>query len=93
MTMTTFTPILAIIGMVLAAGALILEMRGRIDSKSKVYLFAFGAGSFLLMLRAISLGEPSFIVLEGLKSFAAFTAIFFPRSEVAEHLIEDMMLI
>jgi hypothetical protein len=84
---------LAFAGMFLAAGALVLEMRGRVDSKSKVYLLAFGIGSFLLMLRAISLGEISFIVLEGMKSIAAFSAILFPRSRASEHLIEDLMLL
>jgi hypothetical protein len=84
---------MAFAGMLLAVGALVLEMRGRVDSKSKTYLLAFGFGSLLLMVRAISLGEYSFIVLEGMKSIAAFSAILFPRSNVTEHLIEDLALL
>ncbi|MDA0715045.1 MAG: hypothetical protein O3A74_00580 [archaeon] len=93
MTMTTPHSVLTIVGMIPGALALIPEIEDELIRKAKNICSPSELIPFFLMFLAISLGEPAFIVLDGLNSFAAFTAIFFARCEVAEHLIEDTMLI
>jgi len=90
MNLDQWTAVLALAGMLLAVGAIVLEMRGVISSKGKPYLLGVGIGSFLLMVRAFTLGEASFIVLEAIKTVAALSALIAPRSRFISNLAEDV---
>jgi len=90
MNLDQWTAVLALAGMLLAVGAIVLEMRGVISSKGKPYLLGVGIGSFLLMVRAFTLGEASFIVLEAIKTVAALSALVAPRSRFISNLAEDV---
>jgi hypothetical protein len=93
MSLTSLTSGLALLGMLLAVGVVVLELRGVLHSKSKTYLIGLGLGSFLLMLRAFTLREPSFIALEAVKVVAAVSALVFPRNEHLAELAEEMAVL
>jgi hypothetical protein len=90
MELASLTSGLAFIGMVLAVGVVVLELRGVLHSKSKPYLIGLGLGSSFLMLRAFTLHEPSFIALEAVKVIAAVSALVFPRNEHLAELAEEL---
>ncbi len=68
MNLLTFSAVCACLGTVLAVGALVLEMHGRLHSKGRAYLLAVGIGSAMLAFRAFMVREPSFLILEAIKT-------------------------
>jgi len=93
MDFVSLTSGLALLGMVLAVGVVVLELRGVLHSKGKPYLIGLGLGSFLLMLRAFALREPSFIALEAVKVLAAVSALVLPRNEHLAEFAEELAVV
>ncbi len=90
MSLLTFSAICACLGTVLAVGAIVLEMRGLLHSKGHAYLLAVGLGSAMLAFRAFVVREPSFLILEAIKTFAAFSAVLLPRRAFLTELLHDV---
>jgi len=90
MSLLAFSAVCACLGTVLAVGAIVLEMRGLLHSKGHGYLLAVGLGSALLAFRAFVVREPSFLILEAIKTLAAFSAVLLLRRPFITELLQDV---
>lgn len=90
LSLLSISALCACLGTVLAVGALVLEMHGRLHSKGRAYLLAVGIGSAMLAFRAFMVREPSFLILEAIKTLAAFSALLLPRRSFITELLQDV---
>lgn len=72
------TGLLAYAGMLLILAAFILETRGVLHSRGRLYLWMMIVGSGLLAVRAGVVREWAFLILEAVWCLAALLALFRP---------------
>lgn len=80
--MLGLTAALAYAGMLSILAAFLLETRGFLDSRGRPYLWLMIVGSGLLAIRAGSVREWAFLILEAVWCVAAILALLRPRSSI-----------
>ena len=76
------TATLAYIGMISILAAFVLETRGVLESRGRLYLWMMIVGSGLLAIRAGTTGEWAFLILEAVWCLAALLALGRPRASL-----------
>ena len=82
--MQTISAAVAYVGMLMILGAFVLETRGSVSSRGRIYLGAMALGSALLALRAAHSQEWAFLILEVVWCAAAIIALLRPRRSTAD---------